>query len=488
LTHGSRYDYVVVGAGSAGCALARRLSDTPDVSICLLEAGGPDDRPEIHDPEVYFSLWGTEVDWGYRTVPQRNTANRVHFWPRGKVLGGTSSLNGMVYLRGAAADYDVWAYLGNVGWDWSSVRRSFEEMEDLLKPAVLAEHNPLSYAFIDACVEAGHPYNEYFNSGVLDGVGWNESTIYQRRRQSAAAAFVTPVLDRPNLTVVTDAHVHRLVIARGRVTGVEYLRGERTETVAAAEEVVLCAGAVDSPKLLLSSGIGPAGELDDVGIEVVHDLPGVGRNLVDHMLIGVVYAARRSVPPFLAPITECCVFARSDPRRLNPDIEISFAKQALFAEAAIVPNDCYTIIPGIVRPQSRGFVRLRSDSPLDPPLINPRHLAEQADVDALVAGIELSRRIGEIEAFREWREHEVVPGPTADLEQFVRTVAGTWFHPVGTCRMGSGADAVVDMELRVRGLEGLRVADASIMPEIVSVNTNGASMMIGWHAAGLILR
>jgi choline dehydrogenase len=487
LTRESRYDYVIVGAGSAGCALARRLSDIPEVSICLLEAGGRDDRPEIHDPEVYFSLWGSEVDWGYRTVPQRHTANRVHLWPRGKVLGGTSSLNGMVYLRGAAADYDVWAYLGNVGWDWASVRRSFEEMEELLQPSVLAEHNDLSYVFIDASLEAGHAYNEHFNSGVLEGVGWNESTIYQRRRQSAAAAFVAPVIDRSNLTVVTDAHVHRLVVERDRVVGVQYLQGGRSETVAAAEEVILCAGAVDSPKLLLSSGVGPAGELDELGIEVIHDLPGVGRNLVDHMLIGVVYAARKPVPPFLAAITECCVFARSDPRRLNPDVEISFAKQALFAEGAPVPEHCYTIIPGIVRPQSRGSVRLRSDSPLDPPLINPRHLAEPADVQGLIEGIELSRRIGEAGAFAEWSDGEIVPGPDSDLEQFVRAVAGTWFHPVGTCKMGSGGDAVVDTELRVRGLEGLRIADASIMPEIVSANTNGASMMIGWHAAGIIL-
>jgi choline dehydrogenase len=487
LSTAASYDYVVVGAGSAGCALARRLSDRPEVSVCLLEAGGPDVQPAIHDPEVYFSLWGTEIDWDYRTVPQRHTANRVHLWPRGKVLGGTSSLNGMVYLRGGAADYDFWAYQGNVGWDWESVRRSFGQMEELLKPAVLAEHNELSYAFIDACVEVGHPRNERFNTGLLDGVGWNESTIYERRRQSAAAAFVTPVLGRPNLTVMTGAHALRLAVEQGRVSGVEYVTGGGSDRVSAAEEVVLSAGAVGSPRLLLSSGIGPAGELEELGIDVVHDLPGVGRNLVDHMLIGVVYGARAPVPPLLAAITECCAFARSDPRRVSPDIEISFAKQTLFAEGHDVPEHCYTIIPGIVRPQSRGFVRLRSDSPLDPPLINPHHLAERADVQGLIDGITLARQIGGAGAFEEWRDREVVPGPDADLEQYVRRVAGTWFHPVGTCRMGRGADAVVDEELRVRGLEGLRIADASIMPEIVSVNTNGAAMMIGWHGAGIIL-
>jgi choline dehydrogenase len=481
-----QYDFVIVGAGSAGCALARRLTDERDVSVLLLEAGGRDDSADIQDPEQWAALWGTEADWGYRTVPQRATDYRIHYWPRGKVLGGTSSLNGMVYLRGARSDYDGWALAGNAGWDWQRVEGSFERMEELLRPSVLPEHNPLSPVFIDACAEVGHPRNSRFNSGVLAGAGWNESTIYEKRRQSAAAAFVTPVLDRPNLTVVTEAHATRLALEGGRATGVTYLKAGALEE-ARGGEVIVCAGAIDSPKLLMLSGIGPAAELEEVGVEVVHDLPGVGRNLVDHMLLGVVYATAKPVPRILNVITECCAFARSDPRLLGCDIEISFAKDKLFAEGRDTPDDCYTIIPGIVRPQSRGWIRLRSDSPLDPPLINPRHLADEADVQGLIRGIELTREIGEAQAFAEWGPLEVVPGPDADLEQYVREVASTWFHPVGTCRMGIGRDAVVDPELRVRGIEGLRVADASIMPEIVSVNTNAASMMIGWRAAEILL-
>ena len=492
------HDYVVVGAGSAGCALARRLSDEPGVSVALLEAGGDDSRPEIHNPDVYFSLWNTDIDWGYRTVPQKHTAYRIHNWPRGKVLGGTSSLNGMVYLRGSRADYDAWAYAGNLSWDWESVKGAFDRLEGKvdgggpLRPGILEDHNPLAEVFIEACREVGHPFNSDLNDGSLDGVGWNQSTIYQKRRQSAAEAFVRPVLNRPNLTVLTGAHATRLVVEpTGRVRTVQFVREGGLETIEAETEVILCAGAVDSPRLLLLSGIGPARELEEVGVEVVHDLAGVGRNLIDHMLIGVVYAAREPVPPLYSAITENCVFTRSDPRRASCDIEISFAKEKLFAEGYAAPDDCYTIIPGIVRPESRGWIRLRSDSPTDPPLINPRHLAADADVAGLIRGIELTREIGAAEAFAPWRDREVVPGPEVTderaLTEYVRRVASTWFHPVGTCKMGVGEDSVVSPDLRVRGLAGLRVADASIMPEIVSANTNAASMMIGWKAAETIL-
>ncbi len=500
-----RPDYVIVGAGSAGCALAYRLSEDPDVSVVLLEAGGPDEHPDIHNPPVYFSLWGSEIDWAYRSVPQKNTGYRVHPWPRGKVLGGTSSINGMVFLRGSRHDYDAWAYEGNVGWDYLGVLPSFRAMEtSTLGPSrfhgtsgplhvgIPDDVNPMSEVFIDACREAGYPRNHDFNGETLEGAGWNELTIHGGKRMSAARAFLGPAAERPNLRVITRAWAHGLDIDRSRrVTGVYYLRDRAVERIEAEREVILSCGAVDSPRLLLLSGIGPADELEDVGIEVALDLPGVGRNLHDHLLIGVVFASSRPSPPNYAHITESCLFAKSDPRLLSPDIEISFNKEAHFAEGYDVPADCFTLIPGIVRPQSRGWLRLASSSPLDPPIINPRYLSADSDVAGLLRGIEICREIGMTEAFAPWRRHEVVPGPEASdeasLRRYIAGTVSTWFHPVGSCKMGIGEDAVVDPQLRVRGISGLRVADASIMPSIVSANTNGASMMIGWKAAGIIL-
>jgi choline dehydrogenase len=421
------------------------------------------------------------------------------------VLGGTSSINGMVFLRGSRHDYDSWAYKGNVGWDYASVLRSFRELETSrfgeseyhgtsgpLHPAVPDDLNPLSEVFIDACLEVGFPRNHDFNGETLEGAGWNELTIYQGKRESAARAFLRPAMTRPNLQVITGAHANRLIIApRNQVRGVEYIRDGAVEELVADAEVILCCGAVDSPRLLLLSGIGPAEELEEVGIEVVEKLPGVGRNLHDHMLIGLVYAATRPPPPMYANITESCLFAKSNPCLISPDIEISFNKEKHFAEGYDVPDDCFTLIPGIVRPQSRGWLRLASASFLDAPIINPRYLSADADVKGLLRGIEMSREIGMADAFSSWRVREVVPGEAvqdeASLRAYIARTVSTWFHPVGSCKMGIGEDAVVDPQLRVRGLEGIRIADASIMPDIVSANTNSASMMIGWKAGGIIL-
>ena len=496
---GPDVDYVVIGAGSAGCALARRLSDLTGASILVLESGGSDDRPEIHDPTAFFRLWGTDVDWGYETTPQDATDGRVHRWPRGRVLGGTSSINGMVYLRGDRADYDHWGYLGNAGWSWNDVRRCFEAMEvppdtpgdDLLRPAVVTDRSPLSEVFIEACREVGIPTNHDFNSGSLAGAGWNRSTIHAGRRQSSYRAFLAPIADRPGVRVESGAHVERLLIDdTNSVRGVAYRRGEQAVEVSVAGEVIVCAGAVDSPRVLMLSGIGPAEELQALGIAPVVDLPEVGRNLVDHMLLGVVFEATEAVDNRNPFVTESCAFVSSAPDGYGPDIEISFAKEECYAEGYPVPEHCFTIIPGIVRPESRGFVRLRSADPSVPPLIDPRHLAEPADLAGLIRGIEISRAIGATRAFAPWTKGEVVPGPgltsTADLHAYVRSVVSTWFHPAGSCRMGIDSGAVVDPALRVQGVANLRVADASIMPHIVSSNTNAASMMIGWRAGELI--
>jgi choline dehydrogenase len=483
------YDFIVVGAGSAGCALANRLSADPTVSVALIEAGGSDEREAIRVPRQYFSLWGTDVDWQYVSTPQAGTAGRTHVMPRGRVLGGTSSINGMVYLRGQRSDYDDWAAAGCAGWGWDDVVGSFEALEGWLRPAVLMPHNPLSAVMVDAAEEAGYPANPSFDSGMLDGVGWNKATVRDGERQSAHRAFIVPIRDRPNLAVLPETRAVRLALDGGRATGVMVEHGGTMETVAAGE-VILSAGAFDSPRLLMLSGIGPAAELEALDISPLTDLP-VGKNLIDHLLIGVVYSSRRPISDVNAYNTEACAFARSRAERNDCDIEISFAKEPHFAPETDDGAPRYTIIPGITRPKSRGTVRLTGADPDAPLAIDPNYFAHPDDMATMICAVRLSREIGAQAALAEWNAGEYFPGPAVQSDEqiarYVEQDVSTWFHPVGTCRMGVGADAVVDPTLRVLGVDGLRVADASIMPDIVSVNTNAASMMIGWKAGALAL-
>jgi choline dehydrogenase len=486
------YDYVVVGAGSAGCALARRLSDDPEVTVALVEAGGDDHRTEITSPTEYFKLWGTDVDWGYESVPQPGTKGRIHGMPRGKVLGGTSSLNGMVYLRGAREDFDAWAEVGCVGWDWASVERAYVELEAVLLPDYVGGRNPLSEVLLAAAEETGLAHNPCFDSGSLAGSGWNRSTISDGRRNNSFQAFVAPVSDRPNLAVISETVVRRLLVdGRGTVSGVETspAGGAATERIEGGE-VVLCAGAFDSPRLLMLSGIGPAEHLRSLGIDAVVDLP-VGANLIDHLLIGVVYESKQPISLAHSMVTEACAFTWSSrPRSAVPDIEVSFAKEANFAPPAHDDRYRYTIIPGITQPRSRGTVTLRSGDLADPAVIDPRYLSDPEDLRMLIDGIHVAREIGSAEALADWNDGEFFPGPgvASDdaIADYIAESVSTWFHPVGTCRMGVGDDAVVDPTLAVLGTRGLRVADASIMPDIVSVNTNAASTMIGWRAADFL--
>jgi choline dehydrogenase len=483
------YDFIVVGAGSAGCALANRLSSDPAISVALIEAGGSDEREAIRVPRQYFSLWGTDVDWQYVSTPQAGTAGRTHVMPRGRVLGGTSSINGMVYLRGQRLDYDGWAAAGCSGWGWDDVVGSFEALEEWLRPAVLRPHNPLSEVMVEAARQAGYADNPSFDSGTLDGVGWNKATVLGGERQSAHRAFIVPIRGRPNLDVLPETRVLRLALDGGRATGVLVEQGGDVETIAAGE-VVLCAGAFDSPRLLMLSGIGPAAELEALGITLLTDLP-VGKNLIDHLLIGVVYSSRRPISDVNAYNTEACAFARSTPERSDCDIEISFAKEPHFAPEASDGAPRYTIIPGITRPKSRGTVRLTGTDPGAPLAIDPNYFNHPDDMATMIRAVRLSREIGAQAALDDWNAGEYFPGPAVERDEeiarYVEQDVSTWFHPVGTCRMGIGADAVVDPTLRVLGIDGLRVADASIMPDIVSVNTNAASMMIGWKAGGLAL-
>jgi choline dehydrogenase len=496
-------DFIVVGSGSAGSVLARKLSDADVGQVLLLEAGDHHaDNTAIHNPAEWATLWATEVDWAYKTTPQTHTAGRIHDWPRGRVLGGTSCLNAMQYIRGHRTDFDSWAADGNEGWDYASVLPYFIDLEDYeggpsefhgvggpLHVSLLRDKDPspVSTAFVEACVEVGFPRNDDINGPSLEGAGWNPTSIKDRVRQDTWTCFMAPIVGRSNVTVRTGAQVARILFDGDRATGVELVGGDK---LYATQEVILSAGAIDSPRLLLQSGVGPADELRALGIDVVADVPGVGRNLHDHLLLGVVYEASRPLPAGVNNLSESVLFTHSSVRGACPDIQVALVHVPFHSPEFSAPANSYTIAPGIVRPKSRGSLRLLDATPGGTLAIDPNYLSHEDDVVGLVEGIAMSREIGEARAFAEWRGGEVLPGPDvtseAALREFVAKAASTYYHPAGTCKMGSDAESVVDPALRVRGIEGLRVADASIMPTIVSANPNAAITVIGAKAAALV--
>jgi choline dehydrogenase len=496
------YDYIVIGAGSAGCVLAARLSESGAAQVLLLEAGGPDANPDIHIPANAWRVWMTEDDWWLPTAPQAGAADRVLYLPRGKVLGGSSSINAMIYVRGNRADYDHWAYLGNVGWDYEGVLPYFKKSEDYwggagrhhgaggpLTVSRIHNPNPLTEAFLDAGRALGFEGNDDFAGESSLGVGLCDLTVSDGRRCSAAGAFLRPAMNRANLTVVTRAHVRRLLIEGGRCLGVEYESDGVLRRADARVETILSAGAFGSPKLLMLSGVGDAAQLQPLGIPVVQNLPGVGKNLQDHFLTFVIHEAKKPIPPPRYNILEAHLFGKTDSRLIGPDHQPLFMNVAPPLPYLDIPANAYALAPGIIRPVSRGEARLTSLDPDAPMHIDPGYLREEKDVNALVHSLEVSREILNHAAFAEWRKGEVWPRETdkASLRRYVREVSETYHHHAGTCRMGVDAASVVDPELRVYGVAGLRVADASIMPDVVSGNTNAPSVMIGEKAADMIL-
>jgi choline dehydrogenase len=497
-------DVIVVGSGSGGAAAARRLLDA-GMTVLLLEAGGADANEAIHVPARVHELWFGEEDWAYQTVPQEHAAGRRLHWPRGRVFGGSSALNGMIHVRGAAADYDGWAYQGNDGWRWQDVLPLFIAMEDYDRGAserhgsggpihidTSWEPSALHRAFERAAAEIGIQRNDDCNGERQEGFSYMQSTVVDGRRRSTTAAYLGPVREHPALTVLLRAHAHRLLFEGARCVGVEFEQDGTLRRARAAHEVVVAAGTIESPRLLMLSGIGPADHLRGLGITVAVDLPGVGENLHDHVLSPVIFSAERAIelPPPSRWAAESQLFWHSRPGLPVPDIQpIHFSVPAYEPWMEGPPNG-FTLLGGLVRPASRGRIRLRSADPGDELEIDPRVLSVEADVAALQAAVELCRRMGATEALAEWGACELYPGAEVttdtDLRDYMRRTVISYHHQVGTCRMGIDAGAVVDPRLRVYGVDGLRVADASVMPAVTTGNTNAATTMIGERAAAFI--
>ena len=493
-------DYIVVGAGSAGCVLANRLTER-QTSVLLLEAGGEDTRPEIHTPSTWPLLWMTEVDWGYSTREQPHLHDRIIYVPRGKVLGGSSSLNAMMYVRGSAYDYDRWAALGNEGWSYAEVLPYFKKSEHqergaseyhgvggLLNVADLPDPHPLCRALVAGAQEIGIRANDDFNGARQEGVGVGQVNMIGGKRCSAAVAFLRPALTRPNLTVETGAHVTRLLLEGKRAVGVAYTRDGEAHEIRAEKEVILCGGAINSPQVLMLSGIGAAGHLREHGIPVVIDLPGVGQNLQDHLDVSIEYNSTLvGVMPETSNYAEGNGFLKTTPDLSAPDLQLIFVVTPSLTGSATLTYAVYVIL---LQPESRGTIRLASSDPLVAPLIDPNYLSAEADVETLVEGFKIARRIGEASALDDVRSMEIAPGAWLQSEgairAFIRERATTLFHPVGTCKMGVDALSVVNERLQVYGVEGLRVVDGSVMPTITSGNTNAPIIMIAEKAADMI--
>jgi pyridoxine 4-oxidase len=502
----AKVDYVIVGAGSAGCVLAHRLSADRDLRVLLLEAGGPATMPEIAVPADWPKLSGSAVDWRYATTAQSSLGGRIVPYPRGKVLGGSSAINALAYQHGHPSGYDRWSAAGCPGWGFADLLPYFRRAESFSDGAdewhggegpqhVLAlEHapdrHPVAGAFLAAAVGQGFPFSTDIGGEQTTGAGWNQYSIVGARRDSTATAYLDPIAGRPNLTILTGAEVLRLTLEGGRCTGLvyKYLDGQRQLRV--EREVILATGAVDSPKLLQLSGIGPADRLRALGIAAAVDLAGVGRGLQDHVLgAGVAYEARRPVPLSRYNHGEGLLYV---PREPGPEVLImSVTLPFVLPSVGRAPSPAYVLTPCLMRPRSHGSISLASADPRDPPLIDPGFLTDPGDLDEMAAAVALAREIGAAPQLSDWRKREVYPGPGVTdrkgLRDFSRRAANSFHHPVGTCRMGTDEGAVVDPALQVRGIQGLRVVDASVMPSLPQAMVNAATIAIAERAADLIL-
>lgn len=500
------FDYVIVGAGSAGCVVAARLSEDPDVKVLLVEAGHGDTPDMVSTPLRTIEIWHSDYDWGFSTVPQQNAGGRAVYWPRGKVMGGSSAMNGMIYVRGHKTDYDMWALQGCYGWDWDNVLPYFRKSEDFDKGAdafhgaggplrVTTEYepHPVMRALVEAGQQAGIPYNPDYNGDEIAGISFIQFNTRDGRRASTSAAFIDPVHKRPNLTVVSGARAEKVLIEDGAVTGIRLLGEAGRVDVPVTREVVLSAGTLESPKILMLSGIGPKAHLEEVGLEPRVDLPGVGQNLHDHTFLPMIYESKPDYPfpeaPDIPPM-QVHMFTRSHPDMAVPDLQPLFFSVPAYAPHQDGPSNAFTLHAAGIRPTSRGALRLTGPGIDDPVSLDPNLLDTDYDVGCLVTSMKQIREIAAQPALSDWVVREVYPGPEvtddAALAAYARSAVGSYHHQVGTCAMGVNAMSVVDPELRVYGVRGLRVADASVIPAVPSGNTNAPAIMIGEKCADLI--